>query len=216
VRTSLPISIGPQLIKRTSFTSINSSDSPTRTAGEPFFETDWKPRNWNRSFRFLFYRHRVRKQRKGPIQLDLFVPVDFDYEYKVIVTNKTAKAKSVLLFHNGRGSQEMIFGDMKTDCPFGYIPTRSSVGNEIWMLCSVLAHNLSHEIQMRSLRRTVVGSPKRACRYVFAKLGTLRHRLIQRAGRLTRPNGSLTLTMSANSATAAEISAYLDAIPEPG
>ena len=177
------------------------------------FETAWRPKKWNRDFRFIFYRHKVSKQMNGVLQLDLFVPVDFDYDYKVVVTNKTVKAKSVLFFHNGRGSQETIFGEMKTDCPFDYIPTRRAVGNEIWMLCSVLAHNLSHEIQMHSLQRTVLTSPKRACRYVFEKLGSIRHRLIQRAGRLTKPNGFLTLTMSGNKATADEMLKFLEAVP---
>lgn len=176
-----------------------------------FFEMDWRPKKWDNNFRFIFYRQKVLKQRKGPIQLNLFVPVDTKYDYKVVVTNKTVKAKAVLLFHNGRGSQETIFGDMKTDCPFDYIPTRRRVGNEIWMHCAVMAHNLSHEIQMRSLKRTIITSPKRACRYVFEKLGTIRHRIIQRAGRFTRPNGVLTLTMSGNKALANEIGGFLDA-----
>ena len=176
-----------------------------------FFEMDWRPRKWNKNFRFIFYRQKAHKQRKGPIQLDLFVPLDTRYDYKVVVTNKTVKAKAVLFFHNGRGSQETIFGDMKTDCPLDYIPTRRRVGNEIWMLSAVMAHNLSHEIQMRSLKRTIMTSPKRACRYVFEKLGTLRHRLIQRAGRFTRPNGVLTLTMSGNKTVADEICALINA-----
>jgi Holliday junction resolvase RusA-like endonuclease len=176
-----------------------------------FFEQDWRPKKWNQNFRFIFYRQKVKKQLKGPIQLDLFVPIDTDYDYKVVVTNKTAKAKAVLFFHNGRGSQETIFGDMKTDCPLDYIPTRRRIGNEIWMLSAVMAHNLSHEIQMRSLTRTVITSPKRACRYVFEKLGSIRHRIIQRAGRLTRPNGILTLTMSGNESVAQELNDFLSA-----
>ncbi len=34
--------------------------------------------------------------------MDLFEPLDLNYEYKVIVTNKNESAKSVVLFHNGR------------------------------------------------------------------------------------------------------------------
>ena len=39
----------------------------------------------------------------------------------------------------------------------------------------------------------------------FEKLNTQRQRLIQRAGRLIRPNGKLTLSMAANDAVEAEI-----------
>ena len=42
--------------------------------------------------------------------------------------------------------------------------------------------------------------------------GTLRHRLIQRAGRLTKPEGKLTLTMSANRRSQSEFLSLLDAV----
>ena len=45
--------------------------------------------------------------------LDLFEPVNREYQYKVVVTNKTESAKTVVLFHNGRGFQESIFGNAK-------------------------------------------------------------------------------------------------------
>jgi hypothetical protein len=54
-----------------------------------YFETSWKPKAWSRRFRFLLIRRRAKKQYKGPIQLDLFEPYEFGYEFKVIVTNKT-------------------------------------------------------------------------------------------------------------------------------
>ena len=40
-------------------------------------------------------------------------------------------------------------------------------------------------------------TPKRSALWVFEKLETFRRTLIQRAGRLTRPQGVLTLTISA-------------------
>ena len=44
----------------------------------------------------------------------------------------------------------------------------------------------------------------------FEQLGTLRRKLIQHAGRLTRPQGRLTLTMSANPTVKTELLHYLD------
>ena len=64
------------------------------------------------------------------------------------MTNKTESAKSIILFHNGRGSQEAISGDAKTDAAFDIIPTKRLVGNQIFTLCSMMAHNLSRELQM--------------------------------------------------------------------
>jgi hypothetical protein len=79
-----------------------------------YFEASWKPQKWGKRFRFLFIRTRAKKQHKGPIQLDLFVPHEHGYEFKVIVTNKTVRAKTVVAFHEGRGSQEAIFAELKS------------------------------------------------------------------------------------------------------
>jgi len=40
----------------------------------------------------------------------------------------------------------------------------------------------------------------------------LRHRIIQRAGRLTRPQGQLTLTLSANEAVRKDLIHFLDVL----
>ena len=54
--------------------------------------------------------------------------------------------------------------------------------------------------------------PKRPAAWPFEKLDTLRHRIIQRAGRFTRPQGELTLTMSANQAVRKDLLHFLDAL----
>jgi hypothetical protein len=46
----------------------------------------------------------------------------------------------------------------------------------------------------------------------FRELQTLRRTLFLRAGRLTRPQGELTLTLSANAEVKAEFLHYLDAL----
>ena len=163
-----------------------------------YFEAQWKPKSWDSCYRFIFTRKKNKKQRKAPIQLNLFEPRDFNYDYKVIVTNKIESAKSVVLFHNGRGSQECIFGDAKNDAALDVIPSRRLAGNQIYTLCSMMAHNLSREVQMLSASSAPRALPKRPAAWAFERLDTLRHRVIQRAGRLTRPQGELTLTMSAN------------------
>ena len=57
-----------------------------------YFEANWKPKSWSHRFRFLFIRTRSKQQQKGPIQLDLFEPHEYGYEFKVIVTSKTVNA----------------------------------------------------------------------------------------------------------------------------
>jgi hypothetical protein len=177
-----------------------------------YFETNWKPKSWETTYRFIFIRKRHRKQQKGPLQLHLFEPRDFNYDYKVIVTNKTESAKTVTLFHNGRGSQEAIFGDAKTDSALNVIPCRRLAGNQIFTLCAMMAHNLSREIQMLAQPSAPRSLAKRPAVYAFERLDTLRHRIIQRAGRLTRPQGELTLTMSANQAVRSDLMQFLDVL----
>ena len=43
-----------------------------------YFETQWKPKSWNGCFRFIFTRKKTKRQHKGPMQLDLFEPRDFN------------------------------------------------------------------------------------------------------------------------------------------
>jgi len=176
------------------------------------FETNWKPKSWDASFRFIFTRKKNKKQRKGPLQLQLFEPVDYNYDYKVIVTNKSESAKNVVLFHNGRGSQEAIFGDAKTDTALDVIPCRRLVANQVFTVSAMMAHNLSREIQMLAQPAAPRAQAKRPAAWKFEKLDTIRHRIIQRAGRLNRPQGKLTLTMSANQAVRKDLLHFLNVL----
>jgi hypothetical protein len=179
-----------------------------------YFETGWKPKSWDTDYRFIFTRKKTKKQRKGMLQLHLFEPRDFDFDYKVIVTNKIESAKSVVLFHNGRGSQERIFGDAKNDAALDVIPSKKLAGNQMFTLCAMMAHNLSREVQMLAAAGATKtrALPKRPAGWAFEKLDTLRHRIIQRAGRITRPQGELTLTMSANQAVRQDLVHFLDVL----
>jgi hypothetical protein len=163
-----------------------------------YFEDAWKPQVWNRKFRFLFIRTRALRQNKEPVQLDLFVPHEYGYDFKVIITNKTLDAAHVVAFHEGRGCQENILGELKRDCQMDYVPTRTRCGNQLYLLAALFAHNLARELQMATTppcRRT---STNRAALWAFEKLATLRINLLNRAGRFTRPQGALTLTLNAN------------------
>ncbi len=162
-----------------------------------YFETPWRPQSWDRRFRFVFVRTRRKQQHKGPIQLDLFEPYDYEHEFKVIVTNKTLGARGVAAFHEGRGSQESIFGELKSHCHLDYIPVRTLYGNQTYLLAGLFAHNLTRELQMQTQPARRGTTSRRASLWSFETLQTLRQTVIQRAGRLTRPRGRLTLTISA-------------------
>jgi hypothetical protein len=177
-----------------------------------FFETSWKPQSWDRRYRFVFLRQKVQLQQKQPVQLDLFVPHQWGYDFKVILTNKQTRMHKVLAFHNGRGAQENLFGELKSQCQMDYIPVRTLAGNQIYLLCSILAHNLARELQMVADPPKRQTTEKRSPLWVFQELNTLRRHFIQRAGRFTRPQGRLTLTLGLNDSVKATLLHYLGAL----
>jgi hypothetical protein len=161
------------------------------------FEDSWKPKSWEQPERFIFIRQKAKRQNKEVIQLDLFVPHEYGFDFKVIVTNKTSSAHNVLQFHNGRGSQEKILGELKDQIDMDYVPVRSLAGNQVFLMSAIIAHNLTRELQMRVHDPARGTTFKRAACWIFEGLGTFRMKFIQRAGRLTQPAGKLTLTLSA-------------------
>ncbi len=177
-----------------------------------YFENNWAPDCWKNHYRVLFLRHRVKKQRKEPVQLELFVPHAEGYEFKVIVTNKRGKAKTILLFHNGRGAQENIFSELKSQCNMDYVPTRRLTGNQLYYLSAVLAHNMYRELQMICCSAMRATTAKRAALWLFEEAASIRRKFIQRAGQLTRPHGRLRLTLSGNEATRKGLMHYLDSL----
>jgi hypothetical protein len=121
---------------------------------------------------------------------------------------------SVMLFHHGRGSQEGIIGEAKKAAQMDYVPTRSRAGNLFYMLASIMAHNLTRELQMQAAPRRRRTNPRRAALWLFEKLATVRNKLIRRAGRVHYPDGRLTLTMSENKAVQAEFERILNGLDE--
>jgi hypothetical protein len=162
-----------------------------------YFETSWKPKKWVSSRRIILVRRRSPVRRKGPLQLDLFEPVDHNFDYKAIVTNKQVGAATVLSFFNGRGIQEQLFGEAKQHASLDYVPSRRLVANQLYVLSTMLAHNLSRELQFRAEPERRPTTPTRAGIFIVRTLGTLRDQLIRRAGAITRPQGRLTLTVAA-------------------
>lgn len=179
-----------------------------------YFEMDWKPKSWLRRHRFIAVRKSVKIQFKQPVQLDLFTPYEYGYEFKVIITNKIRAANNVVAYHNGRGSQEGLFSELKSHNQLDYIPTCTWNGNKVYLLATLFAHNLTRELQMvvnPPQRKTVA---KRTSLWPFERLNNFRQRIIQRAGRLIRPNGKITLSMNANKAIENELLHYLNVMDQ--
>jgi hypothetical protein len=176
-----------------------------------YFESDWRPKCWEDRYRFIFIRQRSKVLYKGPIQLDLFIPEEYGYTFKVIVTNKQRGSKKVMMFHHGRGSQEGFFSELKSQSQMDYIPVRKLHGNQLYLMAAVLAHNLTRDLQMVAKPRVRGTTAKRSPLWIFKELATLRYQLLQRAGRLTEPKHQLTLTMSCNTTVQKDLMQYLAA-----
>lgn len=161
-----------------------------------YFELKWKPQSWSQEKRFIFIKHRVKKQHKEALQLDLFIPFEYGYEFKVIITNKKTTVRNVLQYHNGRGSQEGIFSELKSQMNMDYIPFKKLIPNKIYMLSAIIAHNLTRELHMLTEEKVRNTEYKRPALWIFQKVDTFRN-LFKRAGRITWPNGQLTLTIAA-------------------
>lgn len=106
-----------------------------------FFELSWKPKSWSRKNRFIAVRQATKIQQKAPVQFDIFKPSDYRWEYKVIVTNKTIKAKKLVAYHNGRGSQESIFAELKSCNQMDYVPTHTLAGNQIYLISTIILNS---------------------------------------------------------------------------
>ena len=57
------------------------------------------------------------------------------------------------------------------------------------------SHNLGHELQIEAEAQGSPAAMKRTAKWVFKSLGTLRRNIIQPVGRISRPQGKLTITL---------------------
>jgi hypothetical protein len=171
-------------------------------------EISWSPKSWAKSFRIIGVQRKDFIQHKGVVQLDLFIPYKMGYTYSVIVTNKKQNAKRVMECHQGRGSQEGLFAELKSQAQMDYIPVKKQAGNHMYMLCTVMAHNLNRELQMKTKERTRKTNAKRAAFWGFDSISRVRNTIFIHAGRSIRPNGEFVLSMNSNDALKNDMEKY--------
>ena len=134
------------------------------------------------------------------------------WEFKVVVANRRVKAKAAVAFHDGRGSQEAVFGELKSQCRMDCVPTGRVAGNRLYTLAAILAHNPTRELQMASRPPQRGATPKRAAAWAFEQMRTVRRRLVCRPGRFVRPQRKPVLSMNADADIEAGMSFYLAAL----
>ena len=151
-----------------------------------YFSNNWSPKCWDKKYRFIFLKQKVKRQDKEPIQLELFKPFEYGYDFKVIITNKKTSVKNVLQFHNGRGYQENIFSELKSQCQLDYIPFRRRIANQLYHQSAVFTHNLFRELHMEVHAKDQNTTAKRSPLWIFREANSIRQKLIHLAGRLTQ------------------------------
>ncbi len=103
-------------------------------------------------------------------------------------------------------------GDAKNDSALDIIPCWRLCANQVFTVSAMIAHNLSHEMQMLAQPSAQRARVKRPAAWTFEKLSTIRNRIIKKTGRLTRPQGELTLTMNGNQAIKNHLLHFLDVL----
>ncbi|MDQ3563346.1 MAG: hypothetical protein M3436_04125 [Pseudomonadota bacterium] len=68
-----------------------------------------------------------------------------------------------------RGSQGGIFTKLKSDNQLDYVPTRTWVGNQIYLLSTLLAHNLGRELQVIAHSPSRITLEKRPALWDFVR-----------------------------------------------
>jgi hypothetical protein len=153
---------------------------------------------WNAALRVVIYRKKVFHLSRKNYQLDLFDPDDGYYEYSAIATNLSFPPRQLINFMDGRGEHEKIIGQLKGHLAFDTIPTNHYGANSAWQQLVIIAHNLLVNFQIDTGARRRNRSEKRTCLYQLKTAQSLRFELLNRAGRIVRPNGTTILRLSRN------------------
>jgi hypothetical protein len=157
---------------------------------------------WERRFRVVVYRRRVRHETAKNFQLDLFDPSNGHYEYSAVVTNKPLGGPALWAFMCGRGVHEKVYAELKRGFAFDCVPTMRYAANSAWQLLSVLAFNLMRGFQVATTAQPRGATRKRRSRFRFETIHTLRYLCLHRAGVIVRPDGYATLDVGPTPAIA--------------
>lgn len=104
--------------------------------------------------RFLFVRQFNAEQRKEPLQPDLSGPLGYYFDFKVVITNRKDSLTKSELMHEGRGAQEVIFAELKSENALDYVPRKTWLSSRAFMCAVLIAHNLARQLTMLSEETT--------------------------------------------------------------
>jgi hypothetical protein len=168
-----------------------------------YFETTISVTPWAEVIPVVIYRQRVRHQTHKNYQLDLFDPDDGYYEYSAIASNMTMQGNALWWFMCGRGGHEQAYGELKNGFAFDCIPSMQHDANSAWQFLSVLAFNLTRAFQVATNAPLRTANGKGTSQYRFEHIRTLRFKMFNRAGMITRPKGKATIDVGSSPNVAA-------------
>jgi hypothetical protein len=90
-----------------------------------------------------------------------------------------------------------VLGESKQGAALEHVPSKRLIANQLSTDAAMLAHNLARELQFEARELASSTTPNRTPSERFETLAQLQRRIVRRAGVLTRPQGKLTLTISA-------------------
>jgi Transposase DDE domain group 1 len=155
-------------------------------------------RVWSTELRVVIYRKKVFHRTRKNYQLDLFDPDNGTYEYSAIATNLSLSPRRLWNFMAGRGEHEKVIGQLRSQLAFATVPTQRYGANSAWQQLVAIAHNLLVSFQIDTGARRRHPTETRTCLFELKTAQTLRFELLNRAGRLVRPNGATILRLSRN------------------
>lgn len=156
---------------------------------------------WDRTERVAIYRKAVNHKPVKGQQLDLFNPDDGHWEYSAVCTNKSLELRALWHFYNGRGVQEKVIAELKSQYAFGDVPTQSYAANTAWQKLNILAHNLITSFQLATTAEEKPRTPRRTTAFMLRSIKTLRFEWLAKAARVIRPGGRQVLRLPDNDST---------------
>ncbi len=174
-------------------------DSATKSAIKQIKDEEWRPYSSGHGGEEIATTvHCMEKTHKAftlivlrrPVQKKLFVDggeTEAGERYRVIATNKSGKPENILTWYNQRGdSSENRIKDLKRGFGMERMPCGDFGANSMFFRIGVLAYNLFLFFKRCSLPQSMQKN----------QIQTLRWRLYQAAGRITKHGGALYLKVS--------------------
>ena len=183
---------------------LSNNEWLTMNKNLSYFILTTKCNSWEQERKFLIVRKKLPiSEQKKDFQLNLFSPDNGIYKYQVICTNLNYTSINIYKFMQGRSAQEKYIGELKSDFAFDKIPSKNLNVNNAFQHLSILSYNLTRSFQIEGFYKNKISKRtlKKTTALKIYRFKTLRFKIFNKAGKITRTNGKLLLNLAYNKAT---------------